>query len=120
MLKKTYVIEVDGKPEIAFRAADDEEAARKGGHILSAQRSYAVVLRKEGDKVPADEAYATGIIRIATIPEQELWRKDAIRCQNMELELQVEHSYVKDADPDDHIFWWETLSWRNDEHGQDN
>jgi hypothetical protein len=63
---KTYVLEVDGTPKIAFRAKDDKDAARWPNEWLGiwCVRAY----RYQG----------TLAVRPATIPEQAAWRSHSV------------------------------------------
>ena len=55
---RTYVLELDGKPKYAFRAKDGDVAVTVGMFIHHSQGSATV--------------------RLATIPEQEMWRRDTV------------------------------------------
>jgi hypothetical protein len=66
-MMKTYVIEIDGKPSAAFRAASDEEASGFPD-ILWSPRSP--LRRPEG----------TITVRPATIPERQRWTAASVEA----------------------------------------
>jgi hypothetical protein len=66
--KKTYTLEIDGMPVIAYRAKDDDDAK----HVAARENAGWWVHRLNGK---------SATIRPATIPEQAAWRSFSIKNQ---------------------------------------
>jgi hypothetical protein len=66
--KKTYTLEIDGMPVIAYRAKDDEDAY----HTAARENAGWWVHRLNGK---------SATIRPATIPEQAAWRSLSVKTQ---------------------------------------
>ena len=65
---RTYIFELDGKPDAAFRARDDADAAEIA-------TSFAKWLGDTTGKQPGK-----GTSRPATIPEQARWREASVQA----------------------------------------
>ena len=71
MKMKTYVVESDGKPVMAFRARDDEHAASFPDRLRSSTSPLANY-KPEGKLT----------VRLATIPERAKWTAESVEDQD--------------------------------------
>ena len=63
---KTYVMEVDGRPTVAFRAENESSAAKRVDAIAGWLRGH------------TKPTHGVATFRLATVPEQEKWRRQSV------------------------------------------
>jgi hypothetical protein len=89
-MKKTYVLEADGVPMLAFRAENDDDAAGFPDSYAQAVVDPSLARPFEGSTIT---------IRLATIPEQAEWRRESVGVDYGD-EDEDEYEYEDYSDPD--------------------